>query len=289
MLSMPEHQKIQQLRKLDSTYHKQATLAIQTHLLNATSVIQRAKINPKSLSHTDVMQLQHTIGNRAVGRLLSGIGTPSKAQQTTIQWQKISEQEEPLQRKFERKSKQELCLYCVPTLQREKDNRTGMLDNLKSGLEHLSGMDLSDVRVHHNSSKPEKVGALAYTQGKDIHVGPGQEKYLPHEGWHVVQQAQGRVKPTIQMRGLAVNNDVRLEAEADAMGEKAIQMRCDDYLRGIGSEHTSGKRPSTRSKHQEGQASKQRDVLHSVWEQKYGRKKGKDKLSFDMWRKRDCP
>lgn len=35
-----------------------------------------------------------------------------------------------------------------------------------------------------------------YSQGTDIHIGPGQEKHLPHEAWHVVQQKQGRVKPT---------------------------------------------------------------------------------------------
>ncbi|TNC99949.1 MAG: hypothetical protein FD123_4415, partial [Bacteroidetes bacterium] len=33
-------------------------------------------------------------------------------------------------------------------------NETGMPDNLKSGLESLSGFDLSDVRVHYNSSQP---------------------------------------------------------------------------------------------------------------------------------------
>jgi hypothetical protein len=27
---------------------------------------------------------------------------------------------------------------------------------------------------------------------------PGQEQHLPHEAWHVVQQKQGRVKPTGQ-------------------------------------------------------------------------------------------
>ncbi|HAP61901.1 MAG TPA: hypothetical protein DCR93_21180, partial [Cytophagales bacterium] len=34
--------------------------------------------------------------------------------------------------------------------------------------------------------------------GTDIHLAPGQQKHLPHEAWHVVQQKQGRVKPTLQ-------------------------------------------------------------------------------------------
>ena len=71
---------------------------------------------------------------------------------------------------------------------RDGENRTGMPDRLKSGLESLSGMDLSGVRIHRNSDKPARIQALAYTQGRDIHVGPGQESHLPHEGWHAVQQ-----------------------------------------------------------------------------------------------------
>ncbi|HEX3047638.1 MAG TPA: DUF4157 domain-containing protein [Bacillota bacterium] len=81
-------------------------------------------------------------------------------------------------------------------------------------------MDLSEVRVHYNSSKPAQVGALAYTQGTDIHVAPGQEEHLPHEAWHVVQQAQGRVRPTMQFKGVAVNDDAGLEQEASEMGDK---------------------------------------------------------------------
>lgn len=104
----------------------------------------------------------------------------------------------------------------------ESQNRTGMPDPLKSGLERLSGMDLSDVRVHANSPKPAQLNALAYAQGNDIHVGPGQEKHVPHEAWHVVQQAQGRVRPTMQMAGVQINDDEGLEREADVMGERAV-------------------------------------------------------------------
>jgi hypothetical protein len=63
---------------------------------------------------------------------------------------------------------------------------------------------------------------LAYTKGTDIYVGPGQEKHVPHEAWHVVQQAQGRVKPTIQAKGVGINDDPGLEHEADVMGARAL-------------------------------------------------------------------
>jgi len=104
------------------------------------------------------------------------------------------------------------------------DNRTGMPDGLKAGLEHLSGADLSSVRVHYDSPKPAALQALAYTQGQDIHLAPGQEKHLPHEGWHAVQQGQGRVAPTLQAKGVGINDDGVLEKEADIMGAKAERL-----------------------------------------------------------------
>lgn len=98
-------------------------------------------------------------------------------------------------------------------------NRTGLPDDLKAGVENLSGLAMDDVRVHYNSDKPAQLQAHAYTQGADIHVAPGQEKHLPHEAWHVVQQKQGRVQPTMQMAGgVAVNDDKGLEGEAEING-----------------------------------------------------------------------
>ena len=105
----------------------------------------------------------------------------------------------------------------------QKPNNTGLPDNLKLGVESLSGFSMDDVRVHYNSDKPTKMQAHAYAQGTDIHVAPGQEKHLPHEAWHVVQQKQGRVQPTMQIQGLNMNGDVRLESEADTMGNKIVQ------------------------------------------------------------------
>ena len=104
-----------------------------------------------------------------------------------------------------------------------KANNTGLPDNLKAGIENLSGIGMDDVKVHYNSAKPAQLQALAYAQGSDIHVGPGQEQHLPHEAWHVVQQKQGRVQPTMQAKGVAINDDQGLEQEADMMGARASQ------------------------------------------------------------------
>lgn len=48
----------------------------------------------------------------------------------------------------------------------------------------------SDVRVHYNSSKPAEVGALAYIlQVTSIICSSRAGEALPHEAWHVMQQA----------------------------------------------------------------------------------------------------
>lgn len=106
----------------------------------------------------------------------------------------------------------------------KKLNNTGLPDNLKSGIENLSGYSMDDVKVHYNSDKPAQLNAHAYAQGTDIHITSGQEKHLPHEAWHVVQQKQERVKPTMQMKGkVNINDDAGLEKEADQKGRASFQ------------------------------------------------------------------
>jgi hypothetical protein len=99
----------------------------------------------------------------------------------------------------------------------------GLPAGLKAGIKSLSGISLDGVTVHRNSPRPVQLQALAYAQGNDIHLARGQERHLPHEAWHLVQQRQGRVRPTLQMKGgTYVNDDVRLEREADVMGARAM-------------------------------------------------------------------
>lgn len=102
-----------------------------------------------------------------------------------------------------------------------RPNRTGLPERIKHGVESLSGVSLDDVTVYYNSSRPARMQALAYAQGTDIHVGPGQEQHLPEETWHVTQQKQGRVRPTMKLNGFGINDDRLLEAEAELMGDRA--------------------------------------------------------------------
>lgn len=172
--------------------------------------IQNDWTYPKFLTHAGVMQLQRIIGNWSVTQLFKDI---------------VNNRNKPVQNNQsagEKKRTTEINKKILPDTVQKKENNTGLPDKLKSGVESLSGIDMSDVKVHYNSSKPAGVGALAYTQGTDIHVAPGQERHLNHEVWHVVQQKQGRVQPTMQLKGLSVNDDSWLEREADQMGRKLL-------------------------------------------------------------------
>lgn len=136
----------------------------------------------------------------------------------------LADNPRPLQGKF---TSPKISQLPPKVLQRKEGSGFGLPASLKTSLEQMGGVDLSDVRVNYNSSKPSRIGALAYTQGNQIEVEPGQEKHLAHEGWHAVQQKQGRVKPNATLaKGIAINNDLKLEREADVMGAKAVQMKC---------------------------------------------------------------
>ncbi len=113
--------------------------------------------------------------------------------------------------------------------QKNSADNTGMPDKLQAKMESAFGTGFSDVKVHKNSGKATQVGAVAYTQGTDVHFAPGQydpgtsagQKLLGHELAHVVQQREGLVQPTGSVAGLPLNDSPALEKEADVIGKKA--------------------------------------------------------------------
>jgi hypothetical protein len=144
---------------------------------------------------------------------------PSRAAATPVSRAQVCA---PLQARVDSSPRQARQLHKAATLQRQALQRKGGLPaDLKAAMEKMSGLSLDGVKVHYNSFKPAQVNAHAYAQGTDIYLGPGQERHLPHEAWHVVQQKQGRVRPTTQVNGVAVNDDQSLEREADLMGMRA--------------------------------------------------------------------
>jgi Domain of unknown function (DUF4157) len=63
---------------------------------------------------------------------------------------------------------------------------------------------MQPIRVH-SSSPSHAPSALAYAHGMDVHVGPGQEHQVGHEAAHVLQQRQGRVRPSNLLADVPIN------------------------------------------------------------------------------------
>ena len=103
-------------------------------------------------------------------------------------------------------------------------------EGVRAKMEGALGVDLTGVRVH-EGPRAAALGALAYTQGMDVHFAPGQyqpnsrrgQEILGHELVHVVQQAEGRVRATRQMKGVGLNDNLALEREADELALDALR------------------------------------------------------------------
>ena len=148
-------------------------------------------------------------------------------------------------------------------------------EDVRADMEASLGADLSAVRIH-EGPHAASIGALAYTQGTDIHFQPGQydprsqrgRELLGHELVHVVQQSQGRVQATAQCSGMALNNDQALEREADergaaaARGERvAVGLEKDP---GSGSTHHLDQLNATAGKSQSSQSAKSEPAGHQA-------------------------
>jgi ribosomal protein S18 acetylase RimI-like enzyme len=120
----------------------------------------------------------------------------------------------------------------APILQRSPSGHGGrsISPPVRHKMERAFNTSFADVRVH-EGNHAHSLGAIAYTQSNHIHFAPGKynpdtssgQALLGHELAHVVQQRQGRVKPTGQVKGLPLNDNPALEQEADRLGLRAAQ------------------------------------------------------------------
>jgi len=206
-----------------TTAPEQALAALQTRADGSTATARLTQLQAQENAPLQRMEDEEPLQGKAVQRMEDEEALQGKAKGEALQ---RMEDEEPMQGKAK-----------DATLQRQTEAKAdasdsgGMPGGLRAGIEQLSGADMSGVRVHYNSSAPAQLNAHAYAQGSDIHLANGQEKHLPHEAWHVAQQQQGRVKPTMDVGGTPVNDDPALEKEADVMGAKATQMVDKDSVR----------------------------------------------------------
>ena len=177
---------------------------------------------------------------------LQHLTTPVTHQQRPILQQKpsIKAKQKPIQSKQGKKPRHKAKQQPV---QRNRKQATVMNDHLgeaqiKENVSQLMGTDVTDAKVHYNSSKPAQLQAEATAQGAEVHLAPGKEQHLGHELTHVAQQKQGRVQPTVQANnGVGINDDPALEKEADQIGEKATKGQIDKAkdlaLKGMSTHH----------------------------------------------------
>jgi hypothetical protein len=158
--------------------------------------------------------------------------------------QMFAEEEEERQAKA--RDEEELQMQEGPN---NSGTKTNMPEDVQNQEENSFGVDFSDVDIHKDFPQAPSLGALAYTQGNDVHFAPGQynpgsqegQELLGHELSHVVQQREDRVKPTNKQQssyakasevneGMSVNTDSVLEKEADVQGAKAAQGNLTDVM-----------------------------------------------------------
>jgi hypothetical protein len=102
----------------------------------------------------------------------------------------------------------------------------------RAPLERSFGRSFADVRVHEDGVAEER-GALAVTEGRDIHFAAGKlapespagRKLLAHELTHVVQQESAPATPQAQAKTAAADSGDALEREADDIGARAAAGR----------------------------------------------------------------
>lgn len=218
----------------DPNQRQLAVPGVASAALQQSQLLQQQTEQITAIKHSPQQQMQRKQLQGLVSQQMSmDEEEPLQGKFAAVQ-QAVLEEEEPLQGKFDGakqlqldeeeplQGKFEPAAISQRQAEATSSNNTGMPDQLKTGIESLSGYAMDDVKVHYNSAKPAAMQAHAYAQGTDIHIAPGQEQHLPHEAWHVVQQKQGRVKATTQLKGEAINDDPGLEHEADVMGAKAL-------------------------------------------------------------------
>jgi hypothetical protein len=153
---------------------------LQTQSAPAASLLQLQNGRPTSGA---VLQLQQSIGNRAVNRLISH---PRPTRQHTIP------------RDVERKMEHSLGA--------DFSNVT-----IHEGAEAPAIGALAYTQGE----------SIHFAPGQYAPHSQSGQQLLGHELTHVLQQRSGEVTPTVQTKGLAINTDQALEHEADVLGAQA--------------------------------------------------------------------
>ena len=170
------------------------------------ATIQRALTDPRRLAPSEMLQLQRTVGNQAVQRML----------------QRDSQAGFEAGGDFESRLKQ------------SSGGGSVLPQSTKSEFEASFGANFDNVRIHTNAASNQlnrSIQAKAFTHGNDIHFGAGEYKpassqgkhLLAHELTHTIQQTGGMQTKGVQTKlqvGAAQN---RYEQEADRVAAQVMQ------------------------------------------------------------------
>ncbi|HEX9736052.1 MAG TPA: DUF4157 domain-containing protein [Thermoanaerobaculia bacterium] len=119
-----------------------------------------------------------------------------------------------------------------PSELRPRVPANGLPQRLREGMERSFHADFSTVQVRQSREAPD-LGARAFARGDEVVFAPGEwrphsragREVLAHELAHVVQQRQGRVRPTSRRGGQPLNDQPYLEREAARSAGDAAAFR----------------------------------------------------------------
>ena len=192
-----------------------------------TALIQRVTADPRSLTRAEMFQLQRTIGNRAVGKLLrvqpklivGPVGDTYEREADRVatrvvqemrtpvnsigQRQESEEQDQVPMRSSMRRLSTESDMAVAPDIEaaihRARGGGQPLPPPIRDSMEQTLGADFSGVRIHTDAEATalnRSLQARAFTTGQDIFL--RQQEYKPssregqtvlaHELMHVVQQ-----------------------------------------------------------------------------------------------------
>jgi hypothetical protein len=228
--------KQQHSKSVGTVHPASADQEVQEQAALQQGTINRVLANPTTLSTTDIMYLQRSIGNRAVSQLLGRDRTDKPASPNNTSGLRVGPADDVYEREARQVANQVASSTSVqrstasqsaPEVGGEGGAVSGELENqirrakhggspisnqIRRKVEKETGDNYKDVRVHQDKSAQsinDSIGARAATLGKDIFLGRNQSPHdiqlMAHELTHVTQQRGARglsalstAVPTIQ-------------------------------------------------------------------------------------------
>jgi hypothetical protein len=194
-----------------------------------------------------IIHLQHTYGNGYVQRMVNSLDMQTKLNvsapsdiyeqeanriadnlntpmQPQAQRAEIPQEEETLQRKPDNDRVESESNNTESRISADQGGGEPLSDIAKKPLEHVFGIDFSQVRIHTDpeaDSLNRELNAKAFTTGSDIFFRQGEynpasqsgQRLIAHELAHVVQQSNSRQTEGIAQRALEVNRTPVAAAE----------------------------------------------------------------------------